>query len=79
MLDLFGGSGTKLIAAEQTDRRARLLELDPAYCDTIVRRWQNLTGKHATCADTGRRFDLIEAERQDQNSHAPVPDAVGAS
>ena len=63
VLDPFRGSGTTLIAAEQTGRRARLLELEPIYCDTIIRRWQTLTGKHATCADTGQQFDTIAKER----------------
>lgn len=44
VLGPFGGSGTTLITAEQTGRRARMLELDPVYCDTIIRRWQRLTG-----------------------------------
>jgi DNA modification methylase len=47
VLDCFGGSGTTLIAAEQTDRKAYLLELDPKYCDVIVRRWEEFTGKQA--------------------------------
>jgi site-specific DNA-methyltransferase (adenine-specific) len=47
ILDPFGGSGTTLIAAEQTGRRAFLLELDPGYCDTIVRRWESYSGKSA--------------------------------
>jgi len=47
VLDLFGGSGSTLIAAEQTDRKAFLMELDPAYCDVIVERWQNFTGRKA--------------------------------
>ena len=46
-LDLFGGSGSTLIAAEQTDRRARLMELDPPYCDVIVERYEKFTGKKA--------------------------------
>jgi DNA modification methylase len=45
VLDLFGGSGSTLIAAEQTGRRAYVMELDPLYCDVIVQRWQNFTGK----------------------------------
>ena len=45
--DIFGGSGTMIIAAENTGRRARVVELDPKYCDVIVKRWENLTGKTA--------------------------------
>lgn len=63
VLDLFGGSGTTLIAAETCGRLARLLEYDPAYCDTIVARWERLTGKHATLAGSNRRFEDIAEER----------------
>jgi DNA modification methylase len=42
VLDLFGGSGSTLVGAEQAGRRAFLMELDPPYCDVIVRRWLNL-------------------------------------
>lgn len=47
VLDLFGGSGTTLIAAEQNGRDAYLMELDPKFCDVIVDRWQTLTGQKA--------------------------------
>jgi len=47
VLDLFGGSGSTLIACEQTDRRAFLMEIDPAYCDVIVQRWEEFTGRKA--------------------------------
>jgi DNA modification methylase len=47
VLDLFGGSGSTLIAAEQTGRRAFLLEIDPPYCDVIRTRWEKFTGKQA--------------------------------
>ncbi|QKK08455.1 MAG: ParB N-terminal domain-containing protein [Planctomycetota bacterium] len=47
VLDLFGGSGSTLIAAEQTGRRAFLMEIDPAYCDVIVQRWEQFTGRKA--------------------------------
>jgi site-specific DNA-methyltransferase (adenine-specific) len=47
VLDGFGGSGSTLIACEQTKRKARLVELDPKYCDVIVTRWENLTGQKA--------------------------------
>jgi DNA modification methylase len=69
VLDTFGGSGTTLIAAEKTGRRALLLEIDPTYCDVIVRRWQNLTGKDATLSGDGRTFESIEAERR-HHAHA---------
>jgi DNA modification methylase len=48
VLDLFGGSGSTLIAAEQHQRHAFVMELDPLYCDVIVQRWQNFTGRKAT-------------------------------
>lgn len=47
VLDLFGGSGTTMIACEQNGRKARLMELDPHYCDVIIQRWENITGKKA--------------------------------
>ncbi len=63
VLDPFAGSGTTLIAAEKTGRRAYVLELDPLYCDTIIRRWQAFTGKRALHADTGRCFEEMEELR----------------
>lgn len=57
--DAFGGTGTTLIAAEKTGRQARLMELDPKYCDVIVKRWQDFTGKKATHAETGKTFDEV--------------------
>jgi DNA modification methylase len=60
ILDPFGGSGSTLIAAERTGRKARLLELDPHYCDVIVRRWQAVTGKRAVHAGTNLTFDEID-------------------
>ena len=47
VLDIFGGSGSTLIACEQTGRKAFLMELDPPYCDVIVQRWEKFTGKKA--------------------------------
>lgn len=47
VLDLFGGSGTTIVACEQLDRTAYVMELDPIYCDRIIKRWEAQTGKHA--------------------------------
>ena len=47
VLDGFGGSGSTIIAAEKTGRKARLIELDPKFCDVIVRRWEEYTGQKA--------------------------------
>jgi site-specific DNA-methyltransferase (adenine-specific) len=58
VLDSFGGSGTTAIACEKNGRQARLMELDPRYCDVIVKRWQEFTGKKATLESTGVEFDL---------------------
>jgi DNA modification methylase len=56
VLDSFGGSGTTMIAAEKNGRIACLMELDPRYCDVIVKRWQQFTGKTATLEATGEPF-----------------------
>jgi DNA modification methylase len=64
VLDPFAGSGSTLIACEKTDRQARVIELDPKYCDVICRRYQEYSGKHATLEADGRTFDqLAEARR----------------
>jgi DNA modification methylase len=64
VLDAFMGSGTTLIAAERTGRRARGIELDPAYVDVAVRRWQAYTGKDATLVETGQTFEEVEELRR---------------
>jgi len=56
VLDSFGGSGTTMIAAEKHGRHARLMELDPKYCDVIIKRWQDFTGQKAVHAETGQVF-----------------------
>lgn len=74
ILDIFGGSGSTLIAAERTGRRARLIEYEPQYCDTIIERWQRLTGEQAILERNGCLFDDLEAANSDygyvpNNSH----------
>ena len=59
VLDSFGGSGTTLIAAQKSGRRARLMELDPKYVDVIVRRWQTWSGEQAVREDDGMVFDTL--------------------
>ena len=66
IVDLFGGSGSTLIGCEQERRHARLMELDPAYCDVIVKRWEDFTGKTATCQPATP--DLVDDAEQ-----IPVP------
>ena len=61
--DLFGGSGSTLIACEKTARDCRMMELDPKYCDVIIQRWQNFTGQTATLEATGQPFTELQAER----------------
>jgi len=56
VLDSFGGSGTTIIAAERIHRKARLMELDPAYCDVIVKRWEDFTGNTAVCIPSNQHF-----------------------
>jgi DNA modification methylase len=59
----FSGSGTAIVAAEQTGRRCNAIELEPVYVDVAVRRWQSATGKQALLADDGRTFDEIARDR----------------
>jgi DNA modification methylase len=63
ILDPFGGSGTTLIAAERVGRRGCVMELDPAYCDVIIRRWQTLFGESARHGDTRLTFDEVAVQR----------------
>jgi len=68
VLDSFGGSGTTLLAAEKNGRVAYLMELDPKYCDVIIRRWQDFTGKKAIHSETGKTFDEMSNERGHNSS-----------
>jgi len=63
VLDLFGGSGSTLIACEKTARDCRMMELDPKYCDVIIKRWQDFTGQKATLESTGQEYDELKIER----------------
>lgn len=65
VLDSFAGSGTTAIACEKFNRRARLMELDPKYCDVIIKRWQDFTGKQAVHEATGKTY----AETNQVNEH----------
>lgn len=55
VLDQFGGSGSTLMACEQTGRKCRMIELDPAYCDVIVDRWEKATGEKAELIRKGTK------------------------
>lgn len=78
VLDPFGGSGTTLIAAEKTGRRGYLIELDPLYCDTIIRRWQAFTGLSALHDGSRGSFDEMEeftsAEAAEAEAIPPTSD-----
>jgi DNA modification methylase len=61
--DLFGGSGSTLIACQKSSRDCRMMELDPKYCDVIIKRWQDFTGEQATLEATGQTYDELKCER----------------
>lgn len=63
VLDLFGGSGTTLIAAERTGRRARLMEIEPRYCDVIIKRFEQITKADAIHQDSGATFTELAQVR----------------
>ena len=64
VLDLFGGSGSTLIACEKTSRDCRMMELDPKYCDVIIKRWQDFTGQQATLEATGQTYEEIASSKE---------------
>jgi len=64
VLDLFGGSGSTLIGAQQTNRNAFIMELDPIYVDVIIKRWQDYTGKKAVHEVSGLTFDEVADAKQ---------------
>ena len=69
VLDPFFGSGTAVIAAEKTGRRCYGIELEPAYVDTAIRRWQKLTGKEAVRASCGTPFNALPAHAVREVAH----------
>ena len=70
VLDPFGGSGSALIACEKSGRQARLVELDPKYCDVSVQRWQKWTGEQATLMGGGRSFEDIAPHGSQPSDYA---------
>jgi hypothetical protein len=79
VLDPFAGSGTVLIAAERTGRRARAIEIDPLYVDVAVRRWQAYTGKAAALSTTGQTFEEVaERDAPPLPATAADPSVMGA-
>jgi len=66
VLDLFGGSGSTLVACEQTGRTAFLMEIDAPYADVIVERWQGLTGARAVLEESGQCFEVVRRERAEE-------------
>jgi DNA modification methylase len=70
VLDPFLGSGATLMAAERTRRRCFGLELDPLYCDVIIRRWQSYGGGVARLVSTGEAFDSVATARRSSSSSA---------
>jgi DNA modification methylase len=80
VLDVFGGSGSTLMAAERTKRRAALIEIDPLYVDAAVRRWQASTGQEAVCVHSGATFAEREtAVNAPDDEAALAPTDKGAS
>jgi len=64
VLDSFGGSGTTMIAAEKNGRIARLMEIDTKYCDVIINRWQDFTGKQAVLESSNKTFAEVSVEKR---------------
>lgn len=76
VLDAFMGSGTTILAAERTKRKAYGIEIEPKYVDVAIRRWEKLTGEQAVLADTGQCFAEVAAERTVIAAEVESPGAV---
>ena len=63
VLDVFGGSGSTVIACEKENRDSRIMEIDPKHCDVIINRWQNFTGEHAVLLSTNESFEALKEQR----------------
>ena len=74
VLEPFAGSGSTLLASEKTGRICRAIEIDGAYCDLTIRRWQEKTGKRARLVETGETFNEVAAGRMDE---PPAVDCEG--
>ena len=79
VLDAFAGSGTTLIAAERTGRKAYALEIDPVYVETAIRRWEDYSGDHAVHAETGLTLEEVKVRRaQAIDARPQEPGALGS-
>ena len=78
MLDCFGGSGTTLIAAERTGRRARVMEIEPKYVDATIERFQQMTGQDAIHTETGLTFAQMRDWREIDGEVVASNGKVGA-
>ena len=76
VLDIFGGSGTTILAAERVGRRAYTLEIEPRFVDVTIKRWQAFSGKDAICAETGLSFDETASKRAMVPAAGPAPTDV---
>ena len=74
IVDLFGGSGSTLIACQRRGRKCRLMEIDPVYADVIVRRWEAYSGQRAVLNSDGRSFEEVAEQRGQKESDGPAQD-----
>jgi hypothetical protein len=73
VIDCFAGSGSTLVAAEVTGRRCRAIEFDGPYCDVIIRRWSEMTGREAVLEATDETFGEVESRRRNEGPPDPAP------
>jgi DNA modification methylase len=74
IVDLFGGSGSTLMACQRRGRKCRLMEIDPVYADVIVRRWEAYTGQRAALSSDGRSYEEVAEQRRQKKSDGPAQD-----